>query len=129
MDFDLDTIVNWVNQLYGLPAGVLVGLLCIVICYAFKVTDRFPNDAIPVVCLLLGAILLPMLAPECPLEEKLIAYRVKHAVVGIIVGLVAWAFHNLILSKIEDKIPWLGKAMKTTQPETKNETTPPNVTP
>jgi len=81
-----------------------------VICYAFKVTAGFrmtPFGGVPVA----WSDPASDAGPECPLEEKLIAYR-QSTPLSRDCRVGAWAFHNLILSKIEDKIPGLGKVCK-----------------
>ena len=96
-----------VSQLYSLPAAALVGLTCIVVGYLLKRWKTFPNEAIPTVIVLWGAFFCVMLAAPTPQGVTLGAWRVKNALVGVVVGFAAWGLHYYLLSRLEDKFPWL----------------------
>ena len=103
--------VNVLEQLYALPSPLLVGLSCIVIGYMLKRFQRFPNDAIPLVVILWGAFFTLLLSGNCPPELSVGQWRVKNAIVGLIIGFAAWGLHYFIIAKLEDKFPWLDKLL------------------
>jgi hypothetical protein len=99
----LDSAVDLLNKLYGLPAIAIVMLGCLALGYLLRFIKAFPNDAIPVVCILFGAVLLPTLADaRGPMPLRI--WLVKNAMLGLIVGCLAWITHNILLSRLED---WL----------------------
>jgi hypothetical protein len=102
-------VTEIVSSLYTAPAYILVGLSAIVFGYLLRPIKRFPNDGIPVACVLwsIGFTLATM--PQCPTGVGRISWRATNIMIGIIVGFGAWVFHKQILSRIEDKIPWFNK--------------------
>lgn len=90
----LETIVKFLSGLNGLPGFVLIYLLCLGFGFLLKKISRFPNDAIPVVIVLIGAI-LNMLIAEANDETKtpFRIWLVRNFVLGCLYGLLAWATH------------------------------------
>lgn len=117
MNIDLDRLVDLLHQLYGLPADLLVGLLCIVVGYVLRLIKSFPNNAIPLCCVILGAVFLPIIEEPCPAGTTLIAWRVRNVIIGMIIGCAAWLFHRLVLKRVEDKFPWLKNLLEPDAPQ------------
>ena len=114
-----NTITSWVqqavsavSQLYALPAALLVALSCIVVGYVLKAWQKFPNQAIPTVVVLWAAFLTVVLADVTPAGVGHVAWKVRNALVGMVIGFAAWAFHYYLLSKLEDKVPWLAQILQ-----------------
>lgn len=93
-----DVIVQWDKNLSGAPSGLLVFILCIAVGYVWKVIRVLPNRFIPLLVMLTGAGLHAALQPS-PNPSI-----VRAAVVGFIIGFLAWLFHRLLLKKLEDKL-------------------------
>jgi hypothetical protein len=101
-------VTGILNSLYGLPGHMLVGLACIVLGYTLRFVKRFPNDAIPVVCILWGMIFNPLVADERIAGTSLRLWVARNILIGLIIGAGAWALHRYFLKKFEEKIPILG---------------------
>ncbi len=97
----LDVIVQWDKSLNGAPSGILVFLLCIAVGYVWKVVKVLPNRFIPLVVMLTGSALHAGLTYS---EKQTVADWIRAAVVGFIIGFLAWLFHRLLLKKLEDKL-------------------------
>lgn len=120
--------INWIQQaldyVAGMPSLMLVFVGCVAIGYVLKLSPWFPNSAIPLVVILSGLILNLMLCGAKPDTMVAIVWKTRHAVVGMIIGLMAWMFHLLILKRIEpylptlvSKIPGLGWLTPTDNPD------------
>lgn len=101
-------LVDLLGMLYGVPGYVLVCLSCIVVGYMFKLYPKFPNDAIPAVCVLWGMILNPLIAVAPQVNTSPRVWLVTHTLVGMIVGGAAWFLHSRVIKKFEHLIPVLG---------------------
>lgn len=102
------------QQLYGLPAGMLVLISCLVVGYVAKCIRRFPNEAIPVTVILWGAVLTPMLQDA----RNSIPFRVwiiRGILIGLTIGFLAWLLHNKVLAKIEDRLGLFASKVPTDQ--------------
>ena len=106
-------ISEFLSSLWGLPGAVLTTLLCVAVGYALKRFKRYPNDAIPLTIMLLGAGINTLLADPMtpPLTMRL--WLGKNMVIGFIAGAGAWLTHKMILKKIESMF---GKANGDTDP-------------
>ncbi len=96
-----DTLVRWNESLIGAPAGLLIFILCIAMGYVWKMVRVLPNRFIPLVVMLTGAVLYPLLM--WTKEGPPVPVIVRNAILGFIVGFAAWLFHRLLLKRIEDK--------------------------
>ena len=74
-----------------------------------KMPERWlPNEAIPWMCIVVGALTTMYFAPPAPDDAYLVkVWRGVNMGIGIIVGFLVWLLHRFILKKIEDKFPWL----------------------
>lgn len=125
IDKYLTQISDLLGRLYSLPCYVLVFLSCIAVGYAMRLWKKFPNEAIPIVAILWGAAFLPLVADPANDSLPWRIWFVKNFLIGLIIGVIAWVFHNKILSKVEGKIPFLG-SMLTDPPANPTEVKPPN---
>ena len=98
----LEQVTQFLNNLYGAPAGVLVILICIIAGYALKKVKSFPNDAIPIVVILIGAAIYPLIADDRN-DITLRVWIVRNLGIGLILGFAAWVIHNKVIKLITDK--------------------------
>lgn len=107
----IEHLIQMLNSLYGLPGHILVGISCIVIGYTLRFVRRFPNDALPVVSVLWGAVFTPLVADVRVTGTPLRLWLVRNILVGMIVGGCAWLFHRYFIKRLEDKLPFIGDAL------------------
>ena len=92
----LDTL----QKLLTLTPEALLGLVVIGVCYALK-KSRFPNQWIPIVCMLLPSALYPLLATATA-TDGVASPLLRSALIGFVIGLVAWGIHNKVLKRFID---------------------------
>lgn len=106
------------------PLG-LTFVLVITLGYVVRLIPAINNRFIPAIAPLLGGILMPLLAPSGFVGESWKNPIVVLVIYGFIVGVVAWAAHALIISRIEDfirsKIPSVDRALGGEKQESKKE--------
>lgn len=95
-----DTLIKWNDSLAGAPSGLLVFALCIAVGYVWKIIRVLPNRFIPLVVMLTGSVLHSLLTM---VADQPAPVWVRSAVVGFIIGFLAWLFHHLLLKRLEDK--------------------------
>jgi len=100
----LNDLLSGLDKIQGLSAVALVCFTCVVVGYALRFIKAFPNDGIPVVVILWGALMMLLLADPRPTTMPARIWTVRNLGVGLIVGFVAWLLHKVVLSKIEDYI-------------------------
>lgn len=101
----MDTILKLNDQLMNAPAGVVVALFAIALGYVLKISAFFPNQRIPVVIVCATAILFPAVqfcADKLANAPHAGLHIVINALIGFIVGFMAWAFHAQILKRFVD---------------------------
>lgn len=97
---NIEDISQFLGKLWGLPGYVLVLLFAAVSCRVLRNIKSFPNDGIPVVAVLIGMVLNGLIAD--PASDSL-SYRqwiVKNAVVGGIIGYIAFFAHDRWLRSV-----------------------------
>ena len=104
----VDSTLGVLDTLYGLPGNALVALTCIVLGYVLRLVRKFPNEGIPLACILWGMVCNPLVADPASAGQSIRIWIVRNILVGAIVGAVSWLSHKLILSKLESRIPILG---------------------
>lgn len=120
----MDSILQFLHSLYGLPGYALAGIACLLVGWGCKVSQWFPNARIPLVMMPAGALFNWLLALPRLADQPLRLYIAQHVIIGALIGALAWLLHDQILKNIEDKIPLLGRLLS------KNGgTTPPATTP
>jgi hypothetical protein len=87
------------DSLAGAPSGLLIFFVCIAFGYVWKMVRLLPNRFIPAVVMVTGACLNPLLLGK----HDSIAHMARAAIIGFIIGFLAWLFHRLLLKKLEDK--------------------------
>src|SRR5512135_2379766 len=111
----LDTVVNLLNKINGLPSIAVVFLSCIVVGYVLRFVKRFPNDGIPIAVILWGAAFNPLLA-DLNSDMGWRVWFIKNFLFGLLWGYLAWLVHNKVLSKIEGSIPVIGDKLAGDKP-------------
>ena len=99
---------DFVGSIYDLPGYMLVGLSCLIFGYCLRFVKKFPNDGIPLACMLWGMVFNPLLASERPTTMPLRLWLARNILVGLVIGAGAWLTHKYLLSRIESSIPGLG---------------------
>lgn len=107
--------VNYVSEalsaLYGLPGHFLVGLTCILFGYTLRCIRQFPNDAIPLVCILWGMLFHPLVAESPAPDASMRLWLVRNILIGLVIGAGAWVLHRYVIKTFEEKIPILGRLL------------------
>jgi len=96
----LNKLAELNDQLAGAPSGVLVFFGCIAFGYMWKWIKLLPNRFIPLAVVFSGAVLNPVLQGK----YDSFATIARVALLGFIIGFLAWLFHRLLLKKLEDKL-------------------------
>lgn len=99
-----------INQVTSLGPEALTIAILIVLGYVVRAIPRMPDLVVrllPVTCLVLGAVLYPLLAPAPAPDPRLRHPMVRLVLVGILLGFLAWVLHNKFLKRLEDRIPFL----------------------
>lgn len=100
----LNTILSALDKIQGLSAVALVFFSCIVIGYVLRFVKAFPNNAIPVVVILWGALAMLFIADPRATTMPARIWTARNVFVGLIIGFVAWFTHKIVLSRLEDMI-------------------------
>lgn len=86
------------DRLLNAPAGVIVMLFAIALGYVLKASS-FPNQRIPLIILLATAMAFPLVQYSADGNLNRIAIN---ALIGFILGFLAWAFHAKLLKRFID---------------------------
>lgn len=103
----LDQAQALIDRLGLLSSSMLVLLSCLVLGYLLKTVKRFPNDGIPLAVVMWGILFSFCTAPSKPENIANLAWRMRNVMLGLIIGYASWVLHYYLLSRLEDKIPWL----------------------
>lgn len=103
IETELQHVIDMLQKLNGAPALLLVGLVCIITGYALKWVKKFPNEGIPLAVIFMGGVVYPFVA-DANNDIPLRVWIIRNAMIGLVVGFVAWLVHNKFISKIEDRI-------------------------
>jgi hypothetical protein len=99
----VDGLTNWLLSLGAVPSTIF---MIIGIGYLLRAIPVFPTRWMWAACGLCGAVIFPIVAHYHTSAESW-AYIAKTVCAGIWIGLGAWATHDKILSRFEDRIPVL----------------------
>lgn len=100
----LNSILSSLDKIQGISAVGLICLSCIVVGYVLRFIKSFPNDGIPVVVILWGAVAMLVLADPRASDMPERIWVVRNFFVGLVIGFVAWMLHKIVLTKIEEYI-------------------------
>ena len=98
----INTALQYLDKIQGLSAVALVFLSCIVIGYVLRLIKSFPNEGIPVVVILWGALVMLFIADPRATTMPARVWTVRNILVGLIIGMAAWVSHKMVLSYLED---------------------------
>lgn len=100
----LESFLNILDRIEGLPAIALVAFTCIIVGYVWRFIRLkwFPNEVIPIIVMLWGAFFFSFIADPRATNVPVRVWFVRNVLIGIIVGFVSWMFHALVLKRIED---------------------------
>ncbi len=100
----LETLNETLNYVLGLKDQGLVFVVCIALGYVLKITPVFPNTYIPHAVILFGAGLNPCIVGRGSVSPDINNPLAVLIVQGFVLGVIAFAAHHLIISKIEERI-------------------------
>ena len=100
----MNEILSNLYKILTLSTAAMVLGACIVIGYILRFIRSFPNDGIPVVVVLVGALAMILLAEPRAANMPVRAWVARHIIAGLILGLIAWLSHRLIIKRIEDYV-------------------------
>jgi ribose/xylose/arabinose/galactoside ABC-type transport system permease subunit len=101
MDYTL-TLLNFDAWLQSLPTGALLVVACLALGYVLKWLPWVENRFIPVLVVVAGMVMALLLAERGDLPLR--AWVVRHLILGLVSGCVAWLVHNKLLKRIETKL-------------------------
>ena len=100
---DPNQITDAINWLLNLGAAPFTGIACWIFCYVFRAIPVFPNRWIPIICIVTGGIVFPILNPHASSIAPAAFYA--HSIVGgLAIGIAAWLTHDKWAGRIEDAI-------------------------
>jgi hypothetical protein len=105
-----DSFIQLLNSLYGLPSSLLVGITCIIFGYALRLAKNFPNNGIPLACILWGMTFTPLIS-DIPAHTSFRVWLGRNILLGAIIGAGAWLAHKWLLKRVEDRVPLLGSML------------------
>jgi len=102
----MEYINDVVKQIVTLGPAALTVACCIAIGYVIRMLP-ISNRSIPAICPVVGAILYSAVAKTGDVNPDIHNPVVAQAMIGFILGFVAWMGHKALLSKLEEKFPSL----------------------
>ena len=96
----------YASMLFNMAPAPFTVLIVIVACYALRLLRKFPNNWIPVACLIIGTVTFGVLNERTP-GMAAARFYFRSFWTGLVLGFAAWAFHDYFLSQIENRIPIL----------------------
>jgi hypothetical protein len=97
----LNSLLTNLDKIQGLSAVALVFFSCIAVGYALRFIKQFPNEGIPVVVILWGALAMMLVADARPTIMPARIWTTRNLLVGLVIGAAAWFAHKLIITRIE----------------------------
>lgn len=101
---EIERVSEWLSKLYGLPGYACVLVFCVILGYILKSSKRFPNDGIPLVLFLAGMIFNSLIADPLADSLSLRVWLVKNAVIGGIIGGMAWVAHYQWIKRFKSRM-------------------------
>lgn len=106
----LDSFNLLVKSLHSAPTYA-VFCSCVVVGYVLRCIKSFPNDAIPAVVVCWGALANSVMSTEHGPSLSLNQEKFLAAMIGMVIGLLAWLLHKKLLKKLETKLPFLANLL------------------
>ena len=97
-----DSVFSQLVKIHSWPSVGMVFGIIIAVGYLLKFWPTFPNRAIPLVIIILGAGLMMLLADVTPVGIPARIWHTKNAVTGILIACLAWLIHNQAVRRLED---------------------------
>jgi hypothetical protein len=99
----MEYLLDLIQQLHHMGPEMLLGLSMIGLSYGLRFIPVFPNVWIPAVCIFAPMFIQPLIADPSRLTNFPHYPVVRFALEGLLIGVVAWMFHNKAIKKLEDK--------------------------
>lgn len=100
---DMQFINDLFSQLFASKPEILLVLGIIAIGYALKAITQFPNRLIPLVNLLIGGLVYPLITSPGSADYTMRYPVVRQIICGLIIGCAAHYIHALVLKPRLDK--------------------------
>lgn len=107
MNETFEQLTKQLDSLYGLPGVALTLMVCLAAGYLFKLWQIFPNKWIPLPVVLFGIGLNIGLRPPPGPDVLMWQHCLRLGIVGFLIGVGASVIYDKLLSKLEEKWPWL----------------------
>lgn len=112
----IQTATEAVRQMQQWPVAILIIAALIVMGGVLKSLEFFPNRAIPMMVLVLGAAANTMLGDTGSISPTQRNPMAVLALQGVLLGFAAWALHAFLLRRLERFVPLLaGKSGDTVE--------------
>ncbi len=93
--------ITWIDYIDKAPPLLLLFFFTIAFGYVLRRSEWIPNKRIPLLLFFFGAIVYPLM------RYGLTPFLVK----GALISGGGWLFHKVILNRLEERYPWLKKAL------------------
>lgn len=100
---DVQVITDIFNQILSSKPEILLTLFIIALGYTLKSIAVFPNRFIPLMNLLIGGIVYPLISSPGNVDYAMRYPIVRQVICGLIIGCAAHYIHALFLKKWLDK--------------------------
>jgi hypothetical protein len=95
---------DFVIQLQSAKAEMILCFLVIAFGYLLKTLPFVPNRFIPSICMTVSTVTYPLILDTSSAAPYQMRYPiVRQAIIGFLIGFVAWAFHRAFLKNWLDK--------------------------
>lgn len=100
---DVQVVTDIFNQIFSSKPEILLVIGIIALGYGLKAIPQFPNQLIPLVNLLIGGSVYPLISSPGSVDYAMRYPIVRQVLCGLIIGCAAHYVHALLLKKWLDK--------------------------
>lgn len=113
-----------INFITSLGPEAMTFLAVIIAGYVLRRIKTFPNGAIPLLCVIVGAFLYPRLTANHFVDPRFGNSNTRLQIIGAFYGFVAWMLHNKFVKPLEAKFPALSAMLGETNGDTQTQAPP-----
>jgi len=93
-------LTDFLASLGGAPGYVLTLLISVVGCYIVRALRHVPNEAMPTIVTLWGALWNLLLADPWSPPASIRLWVAKNIGIGLIIGFVGWLLHKKVMKRL-----------------------------